>query len=80
MENLYTESEGLKVYVGEWHTHPDGTANYSQIDFESIKKIAEEQNIRTNNPILLINGFSANQHQLNFYVYCNSKLYLYEKV
>ena len=32
------EKEGLR-YVGEWHSHPNGTTAYSDTDFEAMKSI-----------------------------------------
>ncbi|TAH22235.1 MAG: hypothetical protein EAZ08_01915 [Cytophagales bacterium] len=77
---LHKNTNGEFVYVGEWHTHPNSSPHYSSTDFNAMKNIAEDKNIHTNNPILLINGFNKNNHNLQFYVYKNTKLYPYEKI
>ena len=43
--------EGLQ-YVGEWHSHPNGSTEYSQTDYEAMAEIEHE--VKIANPILLI--------------------------
>ena len=55
MEGIWEElsKEGLR-YVGEWHSHTNGTTQYSQKDYESMRDIEEEVTIQ--NPLLMIVG------------------------
>ncbi len=38
-ESVYERFNGIHVYVGEWHTHPEDIPNYSSIDLNNWKKI-----------------------------------------
>lgn len=67
-----------RYYVGEWHSHPDSSTKYSRTDLEAMRSIAESENVRINNPILLI--VSLNNQKLKnftFYLYDNNKLLEY---
>ncbi len=79
IEKRFKESKGEFTYVGEWHSHPNGSPEYSGKDFDAMTKIAQDVQIQTNNPILLINGFSTKSSQITFYVFKNNKLYEYEE-
>lgn len=68
-----------EYYVGEWHTHPNGSTNYSSTDFDAMKKIAEHENVNIKNPVLLILSVDANKcNNFTFYCYDNDKLTPYE--
>lgn len=72
------KEKGL-YYVGEWHTHPDGTAIFSATDLETMIEIAKCEAVKIENPILLI--ISIDQEKLfnyNFYFYKDKNLYAYE--
>lgn len=38
INKLFKESSGKKIYLGEWHTHPEDIPSPSQIDKKSIKE------------------------------------------
>lgn len=70
--------EGLR-YVGEWHSHPNGSTQYSSTDLTAMIDIEKE--VAIENPILLIvgvrnDGLSAH----TFYCYKNNKLLEYKKM
>lgn len=70
--------DGLR-YVGEWHSHPNGSTQYSSTDLAAMVDIEKEVTIA--NPLLLIvgvrsNGFSSH----TFYCYKNNKLLKYKKM
>lgn len=70
--------DGLR-YVGEWHSHPNGSTQYSSTDLKAMVDIEKEVSIT--NPILLIvgvrnNGLSAH----TFYCYRNNNLFKYKKM
>lgn len=72
------EKEGLR-YVGEWHSHPNGTTAYSDTDFEAMKSI--EQEVTIENPLLLITSVRRNgvdSHAV--YYYKNGRLIKYKKM
>ncbi|MBO7571569.1 MAG: Mov34/MPN/PAD-1 family protein [Bacteroidales bacterium] len=70
--------KGLR-YIGEWHSHPNGTTQYSATDMSAMRDIEKEVSIE--NPILLIvsvknEGIVAQ----TFYCYKNNKLLEYRKM
>ena len=72
------EKEGLR-YVGEWHSHPNGSSAYSHIDFEAMKEIEKEVTIE--NPLLLIVGVRRDcidNHSV--YYYKEGRLIKYKKM
>lgn len=68
------EEDGLE-YIGEWHSHPNGSSKYSQTDFDAMKEISEDSNVRIANPLLMIVSLSQNGIKgHSFYALRNSKL------
>ena len=70
--------KGLR-YIGEWHSHPDGTTQYSPTDRNAMVEIEKE--VAIGNPILLIVGVSSkgvNAH--TFYCYKNNNLLKYKEM
>ncbi len=66
-------------YVGEWHTHPNGSTHYSQTDLDSMIEIYNCKTVSIENPILLI--LSTGKKKINqaaFYIFDNQKLLPYE--
>jgi len=84
-------SEGLKqifyqlfsskkhYYIGEWHTHPNGSSMYSHTDLNAMRKIASSANINIENPILLILSIINNSpREFSAYIYDSKELFKYE--
>lgn len=69
---------GLR-YVGEWHSHPNGSSHYSSIDLLAMAEIEREINIH--NPLLLIVVVKKNIfNSFSFYCYNNGNLLTYRKM
>jgi integrative and conjugative element protein (TIGR02256 family) len=64
---LYTLSNGQLEYLGEWHSHPNGSAKYSLNDKNTMLKIASDIGVGFVNPILLI--FSVSKHNTHAKAY-----------
>ncbi|AMM50709.1 hypothetical protein TH61_05305 [Rufibacter sp. DG15C] len=62
-------------YLGEWHSHPNGSGQYSPKDLASLKDIAESATVALKNPILLIASGQKGKMKLNFYLFIENKLY-----
>jgi [CysO sulfur-carrier protein]-S-L-cysteine hydrolase len=77
LKNLFKTYKDTKVYVGEWHSHPDSTSQFSSIDFKSIKEIAENPKIRINTPLLLIVGYKNKCCEMGLYVYIDGEMHLF---
>ncbi|MFC4029223.1 Mov34/MPN/PAD-1 family protein [Zunongwangia endophytica] len=68
-----------QYYVGEWHTHPDGSTHYSNTDLNSMIEIADCKTVNIQNPVLLILSVNKSKvNDLSLYVYDNKKLLKYE--
>lgn len=76
--NHFFESKG-HYYVGEWHTHPNGSSQYSLTDLHAMVEIVNCDTVQISNPILLILGIEEDQmKEFSFYIYNNKGLYKYE--
>lgn len=70
--------EGLR-YVGEWHSHPNGSTQYSSTDLAAMIDIEKE--VAIENPIMLIVGVRGSGISAHtFYCYKNKKLLEYKKM
>jgi len=70
--------DGLR-YVGEWHSHPNGSTQYSDTDLAAMVDIEKEVTIA--NPLLLIVGVRSDGISTHtFYCYKNNKLLKYKKM
>lgn len=60
------------TYLGEWHTHPKGTTQYSYTDYQAMLSIANDKNVALATPLLFIIS-------LNDSCITDSRAYLYDK-
>lgn len=51
---LYELSGRLHIYLGDWHSHPEGQAQLSRRDVKTLRKIATERAARVKHPVMLI--------------------------
>jgi proteasome lid subunit RPN8/RPN11 len=80
MEKVWEQlaKDGLR-YVGEWHSHPNGSTKYSSTDLATMVEIEKEVSIE--NPLLLIVGVRSDEVSAHtFYCYKNNKLLEYRKM
>lgn len=54
ISNLYHSSARRIVYLGDWHTHPDGNSGLSTKDVKTLRRIAKYNPARAPNPIMLV--------------------------
>jgi integrative and conjugative element protein (TIGR02256 family) len=54
LARLHTESQGKWGYLGEWHSHPDGSLMPSSVDVKSMNDIVKSILNSNLTPILLI--------------------------
>ena len=72
--------DGLE-YLGEWHTHPNGTAKYSYTDLTAMRQIARDKHVAILNPILLIISLQRDGiSEQRVYLYDNRELFSYHEV
>lgn len=76
-EKIFTEKQ--EYYIGEWHTHPNGSSNFSTTDLYAMVETVQCDTVRIKNPILLILSINqSNVKGFTFYYYDNEKLISYE--
>lgn len=75
---IYYKARESMIYVGEWHTHPDNEPTPSSTDINALEEIANHDEVKIKNPILLIMGINKTKKELGFYVYFKNKIYKYE--
>lgn len=54
ISNRYDSSGSRTVYLGDWHTHPDGKPVLSPKDLKTLRRIAKYKEARAPNPIMLV--------------------------
>jgi len=68
-----------QYYVGEWHTHTNGSSMYSKTDLQAMIQIANHNTVNIENPILLILSIGKNKiKDFSIYLYDKKGLYRYE--
>lgn len=75
MANSYISSEfeqsnHTRVYVGEWHTHPEQNPTPSNVDYNSIKETFTDSELATKGLLLLIIG-----QKTDYWAYYNGKCF-----
>ena len=76
-EKIYNRKK--QYYVGEWHTHLNGSSMYSQTDLNAMMQIANHDTVNIENPILLILSIGKNiLKDFSIYLYDQKGLYGYE--
>lgn len=78
LKELYSQNP-KKYYIGEWHTHPNGSTMHSQTDLNAMIEIENCETVNIKNPVLLILGIDKTKmDDFSFYIYDNKKLLKYE--
>jgi len=56
LDEAFEQSSGKLVYVGDWHTHPDGSPRMSWLDHRTLRVIARHSQAQVPHPLMLIGG------------------------
>jgi len=67
LESAFDQSKGQIEYLGEWHSHPDGSTKYSFNDRKSMIEIADDAKIKNDSPLLLIIGNSKKDFKYSLF-------------
>lgn len=81
MDCLWDElyKDGL-IYLGEWHSHPDSSASYSNMDKQALTNIATSTTVVIRHPIMLISSVSKTRiREYRAYYYYNGQIIEYEQ-
>ena len=69
-----------QYYIGEWHSHPNGSTHYSSTDLDTMIETADSNEVQITNPILLIVSiYNKKMQDFTFYYYTEKKLLPYGK-
>lgn len=71
---LYNESERTLVYLGDWHSHPNGSASLSGTDRRALVNIANFPEARINSPIMILLSGRAGKWNTHAWQLINNKL------
>lgn len=58
LDRIFQETEGQSVYLGDWHTHPDGVPEMSWLDRRTLRGIAMHTEAKVAYPVMLIGAGS----------------------
>lgn len=73
MEQTWKElAECGLTYLGEWHTHPNGTTKYSYTDCQAMAGVVSDTNVELGTPLLFIVSLDKNN-------ITDEQPYLYDK-
>lgn len=56
IEGIYRRSGRLHTFIGDWHTHPEGSTALSSKDRRVMRRIASHSEARAPEPVMLILG------------------------
>lgn len=51
---IYEQSGRLSTYLGDWHTHPGGSARLSRRDRRTLRAIGRSPDARCDRPVMLV--------------------------
>lgn len=54
LERVFRDRGGAEYYLGDWHTHPDGTLGLSSKDVRVLRQIARHPESGLRDPLMLI--------------------------
>jgi integrative and conjugative element protein (TIGR02256 family) len=71
---IYEETGRHSTYLGDWHSHPRGLARLSRKDRRTARSIAEHEEARMPNPLMLIVATSDTSFRFAAFRYSRRKL------
>lgn len=80
LEKIFQRDGGNTIYLGEWHSHPNGSPYPSNTDLKAMEDIANNNDVRISTPLLLIVAYNGEVYKEKIYIYQenNLKPYTYE--
>lgn len=69
----YMETNGRETYLGDWHTHPDGTTNLSRRDKETLASIAATPESKITSPLMAVAAGSKEDWKLDVVRFISSQ-------
>jgi integrative and conjugative element protein (TIGR02256 family) len=75
LDAAYDHSSATFVYLGDWHTHPDGIPQMSWLDRRTHRAIARHPQAQTPHPLMLIGGCTPRGWTWLGHIYCGDRLF-----
>ncbi len=72
LSNHFHNTNGMEVYLGDWHTHPKDDVYLSRLDKKTLKKIAKFKDSRLENPFMGV--FGSENEEFKIWKYIPSKI------
>lgn len=79
LNGIFKKYNGEVIYLGEWHSHPNGSPTPSGTDLKAMQEISINPDIRIQTPLLLIVGYDKKKYEEIFYIYKTKQLIPYEQ-
>lgn len=64
IKSIYFKSKRYHTYLGDWHTHPDGSSSLSNTDIKVLKNISEYAPARMPFPIMILLSGNKNKWKI----------------
>lgn len=74
LDSIFKQSSETWVYLGDWHTHPNGSSQMSWLDQRTLHKIANYNGAETPHPLMLIGSGSTQAWNWTGYQYQNARM------
>ena len=75
LDKLYIKSPQDLMYVGDWHTHPNGVPELSWLDRRTLRGIAMYTEACTLSPIMMIGGGDIQSWNWKIHEYSDDRLF-----
>lgn len=75
---IHKMTNGKIEYLGEWHSHPNGSTTPSSTDIYAMEIISKDKNINIDRPLLMIVEVDKASFGKDLYIYDNKKLKKHE--
>lgn len=80
LSNIYRSSEGILEYIGEWHSHPGSSAQYSLNDEQSMIQISKDKKVKIENPVMVILSIVRRANSYKLYMVHDNKIVWMNKI
>ncbi|WP_448165022.1 Mov34/MPN/PAD-1 family protein [Burkholderia cepacia] len=74
LDDIFEMSSGQVVYLGEWHTHPDGSPHMSWLDKRTLRGIARHWEAALAHPLMIIGAGRAESWDWKAHRYASARM------
>jgi len=72
MMRIHYASDGLRGYLGDWHTHPHGPSALSPLDRRTLRAIAKSPEAQCPRPLMLLAAEEGGRWELHAFAHAGS--------